>query len=63
MDDSEIPDEIDKLKLNICFSNTSFIGEAITQLSNLRTVQLAVNKRINEFESKSPFCNIAKSFY
>lgn len=62
MDNSEIPDEIDKLKLNICFSNTPFIGEAITQLSNLRTVQLAVNKRINEFESKSPFCNIAKSF-
>lgn len=62
MEDKKILEKIDSLKSRINISNASFIEEAITQLSNLRTAHLTVHKRINDIKDDRPFVNIAKSF-
>ncbi|BCR30355.1 hypothetical protein [Aeromonas caviae] len=62
IDDKKILEKIDNLKIRINISNASFIEEAVTQLSNLRTAHLAVHKRINDIKDDRPFVNIAKSF-
>ncbi|PSU13769.1 hypothetical protein C9J03_04905 [Photobacterium gaetbulicola] len=61
-EDNEVLSKIDFLKSKIQLSKCSFVEEAVTQLSNLRTSHLAICKRINDFSGTFPYGYIAKSF-
>lgn len=62
LDDKEILSKIDNIKQNIKISNSNFISEVVSQLSNLRTSYLAICKRINEIPKEFDKGKIAKFF-
>ncbi len=61
-DDTDILSKIDSIKNKIKLSNSNFLEEAVTQLSNLRTPHLALCKRILDINDNFSHFEIAKSF-